>query len=80
MSYTLLSETKPRARKRHRCIWCGEDVIIGEIYRREKSVYDGEMQDHKWHLECDLASHEYFEDEEDFMPFENERPEKEDSQ
>ena len=75
MSYTLLSETKPKARKQHRCIWCGEKILIGETYRREKSVYDGSFQDHKWHLECDNVSADYFSNgEEEFDPYDNERP------
>lgn len=53
MSYTLLSESWPVARKQHRCIWCGQRIEPGEKYRRERSVYDGAMQDHKWHPECD---------------------------
>ena len=54
MSYALLSETTPKARKEHQCIWCGEKILIGEKYRREKSAYDGSMQNHAWHIECDL--------------------------
>lgn len=50
--YRLLSETFPVARKQHRCIWCGELILPGEKYRHERSVYDGQMQDHKWHPEC----------------------------
>jgi hypothetical protein len=51
--YRLLAESFPVARKQHRCIWCGEPILRGEKYRHERSVYNGEMQDHKWHLECD---------------------------
>ena len=74
MSYALLSETHPKARKEHRCIWCGEKILIGETYRHEKSVYDGDMQDHKWHLECDKAAAEHFRNGEEFMAGDNERP------
>jgi len=76
MSYTLLDETRPKARKEHQCIWCGEKILIGETYRREKSVYDGNMQDHKWHLECNLDAQEYFRKygDEDFDAGQAERP------
>lgn len=74
MSYALISETKPRARKRHRCIWCGEFILKGEIYRHERSVYDGHWQDHKWHLECAEDSQEHFRYQEDFDPMTYERP------
>lgn len=76
MSYTLLSESWPVARKQHRCIWCGQHIEPDEKYRRERSVYDGEMQDHKWHPECDedfkagLAAG----DDAEFTPYSAERP------
>lgn len=75
MNYTLLSETKPVARKDHRCIWCGEPISKGTQYVAERSVYDGEMQNHHWHEECQMAA----QDENDgfdweFMPYGNERP------
>jgi hypothetical protein len=76
MSYTLLSETRPKARKQHVCVWCGEKIEVGETYLHEKSVYDGSMQDHKWHIECEKAC-----DEEngcgecEIYPGESERPE-----
>jgi hypothetical protein len=74
MSYALLDETFPIARKKHRCIWCGQPVEIGEKYRREKSVYDGNMQDFKWHLECHEGAREHFRHEEEFDAYDNERP------
>jgi hypothetical protein len=75
VSYALLSESWPIARKQHRCIWCGQHIEPGEKYRRERSVYDGEMQDHKWHPECDADAAVQFRDgEEEFAPYENERP------
>jgi hypothetical protein len=75
MSYTLLSSTSPKARKDHKCIWCGEAIPKGEKYTHEKSVYDGEMQDHKWHDEClKWANKNHFPHQEEFDPMENERP------
>lgn len=52
MSYTLFSETTRKARKKHRCIWCGESIPVGEVYVDERSVYDGCIQRHRWHPEC----------------------------
>lgn len=76
MSYALLSETTPKARKEHRCIWCAETILEGERYRREKSIYDGNMQNHAWHLECSEAAIDEFNEapEEDFAAGDNERP------
>lgn len=78
MSYILLSESKPKAKKPHRCIWCGESINIGEVYIREKSIYDSNFQDHKWHIECldDCNEAHKGECEWDFDPYENERPKK----
>jgi len=59
----------------HICIWCGQTVNKGQTYIIEKSVYDGEMQDHKWHPECKLESYKQIWEDgiEDFIPYENER-------
>lgn len=60
MSYALLSEIERTACKAHRCIWCPEKINAGEKYLHEKSVYEGDMQDHKWHHECRKASELFF--------------------
>ncbi len=52
MGYELLCETKPTARKDHRCIWCGQAIPKGSKYVHESSVFDGEFQNHHWHPEC----------------------------
>lgn len=75
MSYQLLSESHPVAAKVHRCIWCGQDIPVGETHRHERSIYEGEFQNHRWHSECDdvftsMCTH----GEESFEPYENERP------
>lgn len=75
MSYTLLSETRPIARKEHRCIWCGQAILKGEKYVAERSVFDGEMQNHHWHPECLTDARATEDCEWEFMPYSNERPE-----
>ena len=76
MSYTFFSMINRKARKAHRCIWCGQTIKPGEHYIDERSVYDGAIQRHRWHLECKDAADEYFRDfhEEEFSPYDNERP------
>lgn len=76
MSYTLLSKTEPIARKDHKCIWCGQKIPKGEQYLAERSVYDGEMQNHHWHMECWSASKDEmgYTGDWEFGPYENERP------
>ena len=75
MSYTLISETTPVAKKAHTCIWCGEPIIPGQRYVRERSVYEGEPQNYKWHAECRADALECIrEGDDEFLPFENDRP------
>lgn len=70
MSYQLLSETEPVARKEYRCIWCPEKILKGEKHTHEASKYDGELQDHRWHLECRAAAASFYREygEEEFQP------------
>lgn len=74
MSYDLLSMTHPVARKAHRCIWCGQEIPKGMQYTSERSVFDGEMQNHHWHNECLADAHANNDTEWEFMSYSNERP------
>lgn len=75
MTYHLLSDRTRTAKKRHICIWCGEAIEPGTRYREERSVYEGNMQLHRWHLECDEAGAQHFREvDSEFFPHENERP------
>lgn len=59
MSYQLIRETTPRARKEYHCIWCPEKINPGERHVHEVSRAD-DFQDHRWHPECRTAANEYF--------------------
>jgi hypothetical protein len=76
MSYTCLSERAHCAQKQHRCIWCGEPILKGQMYTEVRSVYYGEFQHNRWHQECLDAAREEVRDGGDyeFMPYSNERP------
>lgn len=77
MSYTLLSLVERTAAKGHRCIWCWESIRIGDRYADERSVYDGNMQHHRFHTECLGAMHAAASEEGgiiEWIPGENERP------
>lgn len=75
MGYNLLSKTEPKARKDHRCIWCGQAIPKGTKYVSERSVYDGDMQNHHWHFECwSDAQHNNDEPEWEFTPYSYDRP------
>lgn len=72
MSYELLSETTPKARKDYVCIWCGGKIKKGTLHVHECSKFDGDFQDHRWHSECWKASTKYFRDnagESEFIPY-----------
>lgn len=55
MSFTMLSETRPKARKAHRCCWCWQDIVKDETYYRFTGVCDGDFQCTKLHAECEAA-------------------------
>lgn len=74
MSYALIRESWPLARKQYKCIWCGQRIEVGLKHRHEVSRYD-ELQDHRWHLECDADAKECFRTgDEEFIPYGAERP------
>lgn len=74
--YTLFSLDERKARKAHACVWCGQPIKVGEKYLDERSVYDHNIQRHRWHPEClDVQrdqAREY--GEEEFAAGEGERP------
>ena len=49
---TILSESRPNARKEHYCVWCGEQILKGEVYARQTLIFDGEFQSNCYHVEC----------------------------
>ena len=59
MSFTLLQERPVKAaRKQHKCIWCGQFILVGDPYTYERSIFEGEPQSHHWHPECLAALRE----------------------
>lgn len=79
MSYTQLTAATPKARKEHRCTYCGQKILVGETYYRENGVYDGDMQSLAYHPECYEQEQKDHEGESfwEIDPFEcNERPTK----
>jgi hypothetical protein len=75
MSFHCFSIKSVKARKLHKCIWCGQRIEVGSTYRDERSVFDGNMQRHRWHPECDDEAADFFRKsgEETFDAHENER-------
>jgi len=67
---SLLKESYPKARKMHKCQWCGKLIEPGDIYYRYTMKWDGEMQDTCMHLECAEASSKGMESWEEELPCE----------
>jgi len=44
--------THPKARKEHRCIYCGGPIVVGEQYTQQTGYYDGEAYTNRYHAEC----------------------------
>jgi len=77
VSYQSLTIESRKARKPHRCIWCGQGIAIGEQYTHCRGVMDGGMQTDDWHPECrKFAAEECGEDggSWEFTAWGNERP------
>jgi predicted RNA-binding Zn-ribbon protein involved in translation (DUF1610 family) len=69
-------ETIKAAKKLHRCSWCGQRIEIGDSYKRWRCYDGGEAGTVKMHPECDEACAEELRKygENEFMPYDNERP------
>lgn len=49
---TILKETKPIARKEHKCMFCYGIIHKGQKYLRQTNVVDGTVGDWVCHQEC----------------------------
>jgi hypothetical protein len=65
--------TWPKARKEHRCEWCYQKILIGEVHARFVGKWEGEFQDWRVHKECEaiMQKEDLFDG---FTPGEGERP------
>jgi hypothetical protein len=77
VSCTTIAESTQKAKKEHKCSWCGQQILVGEMYLRSRVVFEGDPQTNKFHPECgDAAAADNMEWGEGFMPYEQERPAK----
>jgi len=51
-SVLVLKTSTPKARKTHKCMFCGGNIEIGEKYKRDTCVFDGVLYDWVTHNEC----------------------------
>ena len=47
-----MSSRERKARKDHKCIYCGETIPKGEVYIWEKGIYDGDIYEWHEHKKC----------------------------
>jgi len=52
-----LSIEKPKAKKQHKCDFCGLIIEVGEVYELQKNASEGTLYSWKSHLSCnEIAS------------------------
>lgn len=71
----VLQHKEVKCRKRHVCIWCGEDINMGDKAMYFSGIYEGDFQSHYMHPECDSAASRSDIDEYGFTAYENKRGE-----
>ena len=67
----IFRHNKQKAKKEHKCSWCGEQIEIGETYYYQAGTYYGDFQVTKLHEDCDAACSEasYKYGMEDYEPY-----------
>ncbi|QIG70773.1 hypothetical protein EVB91_222 [Rhizobium phage RHph_I1_18] len=60
--YALFSADWRSARKKHQCIWCWNSIVRNEVYVDERSVYDHNIQRHRWHWDCWFDGKRWFDE------------------
>ena len=70
--------TNPKARKEHRCIYCGGPIVVAEQYVQQTGTYDGRPYRNRFHAECYEACGDECSDMGDweFMPYSADYPER----
>lgn len=53
MIETLQPTTETKAIKEHKCSFCSETILIGEVYSKSTHIFDGRIYDWKSHKRCD---------------------------
>jgi hypothetical protein len=60
-----------KARRKHRCTYCGEEILRGTEYVHQTGVYNWRWYRNKMHPEC--FGEDWYADS-GFTPYSNERP------
>lgn len=56
----LLKQTRPKARKEHKCTECKRVIKQGESYLYEVTLYDGDLDTWKTCSDCEAIREEFF--------------------
>lgn len=67
-----------KARKVHRCMSCGEDIFVGDTYKRWRCYDNGDASTVKMHPECYAMHCEDADGSWEFTPYSHDRPSAED--
>ena len=67
--YQNLATTRPKARKPHRCDWCGEWIPAREQYVQDRGVWEDRIQVFHMHAECWRALLQLAAPDEGFDPY-----------
>jgi hypothetical protein len=59
MTWTHLSDTTPRARKRHQCCLCGEVIEREEQHVARRGISEGVPITSRMHPECEAATRDW---------------------
>jgi len=65
MSYSHLEDTKPKARRPHRCGLCGRSIDKGESHIKRVGVDDGDFISFRMHIYCESLTKDW-----DYMDWE----------
>ena len=41
----IIRTQNPKARKEHRCSWCNSTIKVGQVYKRDTIICDGDIYD-----------------------------------
>lgn len=56
MSWTHLSDTKPRAKKRHMCCLCERGIEPGAVHIARRGISDGQAITTRMHIACEALT------------------------
>ena len=62
MSWIFLRQSEVKARKEHKCLCCGEEILVGEKYIERVGTDEKDIISMKMHKECENESSRWDDD------------------